>query len=266
MQTVLQRKVQSLGSARCATTSRRTSVRVQAVAENVAEAREWIGNWKNKQAGRNAAWFPGTRAPEHLDGSLVGDFGFDPLGLGVDAGKLAWYQQAELVHCRFAMLGVAGVLFPEVLKSAGLGGPAAQVPWFDAGKFEYFASADALFGVQMLLFAWVELRRLQDIRKPGSVNQDPIFSNNKLPDSNEVGYPGGIFDPLGYAKGTADKNNLKLKEIKNGRLAMLAFAGFAVQAFATGTTPLQGLSAHLADPWSTTVWQNSQHLSAWRLQ
>ncbi len=71
------------------------------------------------------------------------------------------YQQAELVHCRFAMLGVAGVLFPEVLKGAGLGGPAAQVPWFDAGKFEYFASADALFGVQMLLFAWVELRRLQ---------------------------------------------------------------------------------------------------------
>ncbi len=32
------------------------------------------------------------------------------------------------------------------------------------------------------------------------MNQDPIFSNNKLPDGNEVGYPGGIFDPLGYAK------------------------------------------------------------------
>jgi light-harvesting complex I chlorophyll a/b binding protein 4 len=31
----------------------------------------------------------------------------------------------------------------------------------------------------MLLFAWVELRRLQDIRNPGSVNQDPIFTNYK---------------------------------------------------------------------------------------
>lgn len=68
--------------------------------------------------------------------------------------------------------------------------------------------------------------RLQDIRKPGSVNQDPIFSNNKLPDG-EVGYPGGIFDPLGYSKG--DLQTLKLKEIKNARLAMLGFAGFVAQ-------------------------------------
>ncbi len=28
------------------------------------------------------------------------------------------------------------------------------------------------------------------------------------------------------------------------------------QAYTTGTTPLKNLSAHLADPWSTTVWQN----------
>jgi hypothetical protein len=58
------------------------------------------------------------------------------------------------------------------------------------------------------------------------VNQDPIFTNNKLPDG-EVGYPGGIFDPLGYSKG--DMATLKLKEIKNGRLAMLAFVGFCAQ-------------------------------------
>jgi hypothetical protein len=28
----------------------------------------------------------------------------------------------------------------------------------------------------MLLFAWVEIRRLQDIRNPGSASQDPIFT------------------------------------------------------------------------------------------
>lgn len=69
------------------------------------------------------------------------------------------YRQAELVHARFAMLGAAGVLFPELLHGAGLGGPAAATPWFDAGRFNYFAPASALFGVQMLLFAWVEIRR-----------------------------------------------------------------------------------------------------------
>jgi hypothetical protein len=44
-----------------------------------------------------------------------------------------------------------------------------------------------------------------------------------------------------------------LQEIKNGRLAMLGFAGFAAQAYTTGTTPLQGLGQHLANPWATTV-------------
>jgi len=58
----------------------------------------------------------------------------------------------------------------------GAGGPAAQIPWYDHAKFEYYAPIRALFGVQMLLFAWVEMRRLQDIRNPGSAGQDPIFS------------------------------------------------------------------------------------------
>jgi hypothetical protein len=71
-------------------------------------------------------------------------------------------------------------------------------------------------------------RRYQDIVKPGSANVDPIFTSNKLPDGNEPGYPGGIFDPFGWSKGS-DLKSLKTKEIKNGRLAMLAFAGFTAQ-------------------------------------
>lgn len=46
--------------------------------------------------------------------SLAGDFGFDPLGLGEDPESLRWYVQAELVHARFAMAGVAGILFTDV--------------------------------------------------------------------------------------------------------------------------------------------------------
>lgn len=95
-------------------------------------------------------WLPGLDPPPHLDGrsavvflsvcfisfsfslltsiacqanemkcSLVGDFGFDPLGLGEDPKSLKWYVQAELIHCRFAMAGVAGILFTDV-SSLGL--------------------------------------------------------------------------------------------------------------------------------------------------
>lgn len=45
---------------------------------------------------------------------LAGDFGFDPLGLGEDPESLKWYVQAELVHSRFAMAGVAGILVTDV--------------------------------------------------------------------------------------------------------------------------------------------------------
>jgi hypothetical protein len=198
-------------------------------------------------------WFPGTAFPEHLDGSLPGDYGFDPLKLAVDPWKMKWYQQAELMNGRTAMMGVVGILFPELISGAGLGGPAAATPWFSTGKYEYFAPPAALFMVMMFLFAWVETRRYMDMVNPGSVNQDPIFSNQSLPSNNTPGYPG--FDPMGMSKGP-DFATMKVKELKNGRLAMLAFAGFIAQGYTTGKTPLAGLADHLASPWTTTVWQN----------
>lgn len=43
----------------------------------------------------------------------------------------------------------------------------------------------------------------------------------------EMGYPGGIFDPLGFSKGNLKE--LQTKEIKNGRIAMVAYMGFVLQ-------------------------------------
>lgn len=107
------------------------------------------------------------------------------------------------------MLGVAGMLLPEVFTQIGI----INVPkWYDAGKSEYFASSSTLFVIEFILFHYVEIRRWQDIKYPGSVNQDPIFKSYSLP-PNEVGYPGGIFNPLNFAA----TEEAKEKELANGK-------------------------------------------------
>lgn len=63
-----------------------------------------------RMASDRPLWMPGRPAPSYLDGSLPGDFGFDPLGLASDPEKLRWFKESELVHCRWSMLGVAGIL------------------------------------------------------------------------------------------------------------------------------------------------------------
>ena len=57
------------------------------------------------------------------------------------------------------------------------------------------------------------------------------------------GYPGGPFNPLGLGNSSKEAmDDFKWKEIRNGRLAMVAFLGFAAQHAATGKGPIENLA------------------------
>lgn len=48
-----------------------------------------------------------------------------------------------------------------------------------------------------------------------------------------------------------------------GRLAMMAMLGFYVQHAVVGGTPIDNWTAHLANPWDTTVLSNMSDVFVW---
>lgn len=178
--------------------------------------------------------------PEHLDGSLPGDVGFDPLGFGRDPGVLARMQELELLHARWAMLAALGCLVPELLPD----GAVAEPRWFNVGAaklnaditFDYLgiegfriAGKQGLLVIvmcQLALMGGPEYARYVGIE---SLQPVGIF----LP--GDRNWPGGaLFDPLNLAADPDESVRLQVSELKHGRLAMLAMLGYAFQAIACG--------------------------------
>merc|ERR1712224_1091956 len=116
---------------------------------------------------------------------------------------------------------------------------ATGVSWVDAGKVELDGARYLNFDLPFTLsqLCWIEAI---------AVGGAELSRNAELSAEKRV-YPGGAFDPLGLAtpgKANDDQvNRLREAEIKHGRLAMVAFFGFGVQALVTGEGALESLAS-----------------------
>lgn len=193
-----------------------------------------------KQGGLYAN-FASEQSLSYLNGSLPGDYGFDPLGMSDPEGAGGfvtpeWLAYSEVIHGRWAMLGAAGCIAPEILSAMGaIPQTGDEAIWFKSGVIppagsydKYWVDPYTLFFVEVVMMQFAELKRYQDFRYPGSQKEQYFLGmENAFGGSGNPAYPGGqFFNMFNLGKTEADMNTLRLKEIKNGRLAMLAMFGY----------------------------------------
>ncbi|KAL3809433.1 hypothetical protein ACHAXA_004002 [Cyclostephanos tholiformis] len=184
--------------------------------------------------GKKAQAPPPVKKPsfnvDNMPGALAPMGFFDPLGFAAkaDEGTLKRYREAEVTHGRVAMLAVLGFLVGEAVEGSSflfdgqISGPAIshflQVPdGWDALIITFIGAAEA----QRAQIGWVD---------PANVSYD---QPGKLRDDY---YPGDLkFDPLGIRPTDPAELDLMItRELQNGRLAMLAAAGFLAQEAVDG--------------------------------
>merc|ERR1711924_313151 len=156
---------------------------------------------------------------------------FDPLGFTTyhSGGKLLFYREVELKHGRVAMLASLGLLVGESfhpLFGGNIDAPAIYA--FQQTPLEMFWPA------VVAAIAIPEIYSVFTFDEPGT-GKDLVKKEQWTIKEDHL--PGDLgFDPLGL-KPTNEKElvDMQTKELNNGRLAMIAFAGMVAQEVATGS-------------------------------
>ena len=157
-----------------------------------------------------------------LPGAIAPTGYFDPLGFareGTQLNDAKRLRESEIMHCRVAMLACVGYLAGEAFPSPfGIVGPANdQLQQVPAPAFWLLTVSIAAAELYRAKLGWVEPKM--------AIGSGTLWT---LRDSY---YPGDLgFDPLGL-KPTENYEFQKMqtKELQNGRLAMLGWAGMCVQ-------------------------------------
>ena len=182
-----------------------------------------------------------------LPGSIDPIKDFDPLGFAEDAtlAQMKGYRESETTHGRVAMLALIGFLVTEA--------PIKFHPLFQTGDKdigpairhldEVRAVAPFFFEILAVGIGAAELfRALKGWEAPGDTGRA----------LKEDYFPGDIgFDPLGLKPKDAEEfAAMSTKELQNGRVAMLAVAGFIAQEIIDGKEILvsAGLVPDTFDP------------------
>jgi len=125
-------------------------------------------------------------------------------------------REAELKHGRICMLATLGFVAVDL----GLLAPGAPSGYSSVAAHDMAVEKGAMY---VLLFAASLVEVCAGV---------PAVEQMMKGSDREPGY--FAFDPLNFSKDAASKQRMQLCEVKNGRLAMMAFSGIVTQAVLTG--------------------------------